>query len=316
MVYINDLNFELGSSAVALGNFDGFHVGHQKVFKQIQSFQINSKEKNNWVPTAVFSFYPHPARVLRGADIPLLLTRAEKRAIFEAAGADYYIEAPFTREFAATTHSLFFNDILLKKLGAKFIAVGEGYSFGANKGGGANSLKYLCLVNDVEFSMVPHETRNGVKISSTAIRELVSRAEFGLAEEALGRPYFITGEVVRGKALGRTIGFPTANIPPPPAKALPDDGIFITQTIYNGQKYNSVTNIGKNPTMNAELRTVETHLFDFDEDIYNKEITVLFYKKIRDVVKFNNMQELKQRISLDAKEAKIFFTQKNPTPKA
>jgi riboflavin kinase/FMN adenylyltransferase len=317
MIYINNFDFELKSTAVALGNFDGFHVGHQKVFEQIKSYQNKSKnesksesksesknEKN--IPTVIFSFYPHPARVLRGADIPLLLTREEKRAAFEAAGADYYIEAPFTSEFAATTHSLFFNDILLKKLDAKFIAVGEGYAFGANKGGSAAALKYLCFVNGVEFSMVPHETRNGVKISSSSIREMILRSEFDDARELLGRPYFVTGLVVRGRALGRTIGFPTANITPPD-KALPPDGVFITQTIYNGQKYNSITNIGKNPTLNAKTKTVETHLFDFNEDIYDKEIMVLFYKKIRDAAKFNGMQELKERISLDAKEAGKYF---------
>jgi riboflavin kinase/FMN adenylyltransferase len=297
MIYINSLDFTLKSSAACIGNFDGFHAGHQKVFEQI---------KNKEFPSVIFSFYPHPSQVLRNTSVPLLLTRAEKRAVFEAAGADYYIEAPFSREFADLTPTRFFNDIILKKLNAKYLSVGEGYKFGANKDGSASALKYMCLINGVSLSIVPHETKNG-KISSSNIRELIINAEFDSARELLGRPYFITGEVVRGKAVGRTIGFPTANILPSDGKALPKDGIFVTQTIYNGIKYNSVTNIGKNPTLGAGFRTVETHLFEFNEDIYDREITVLFYKKIRDVVKFNNLNELKNRISIDAEESKNYF---------
>ncbi len=303
MVYINDANFiDIKNSVVCVGNFDGLHKGHQKL---IEETIILAKNEN--LKSLVFSFYPHPRKILNSETIKFIITSEEKRYLLTSLGLDYFIEYPFEKSFSELSPEEFFERFLLKMLNCKILVVGEGYLFGKNKSGNIEILKMLCAKHNVKLIIKSHLNLGYEKISSSNLRKWILSSEFEKAEEAMGRPYFIKEKVVMGKQIGRKLNFPTANIIADEEKLLPNDGIYATRTLYSGKLYKSVTNIGENPTLNGDKRTIETYIFDFDENIYDKEIVVYFYRKLRDEMKFINIEQLKKQILNDVLNAQKYF---------
>jgi len=302
MKYINNENFNLKNTVVSIGIFDGIHQGHQKLILQNKKSAI----ENN-LSSVALTFSPHPRTVIFDENIPSILTSLEKRRIFSEFSLDYFIEYPFNMEFSKLNPDDFFDTIIIKKLGCKIIVVGEGYRFGAKQRGDIKYLKKLCDNAGIILETAAHVNDGDVKISSSSIRKLIAKSDFETAERYLTRPYFITGVVLKGKQLGNTIGFPTANLILPQNKLLPTNGVFATKVIIDGKEYIGATNVGNNPTVDGKFITVETFVINFNEEIYDKEIKVLFNKKIREEMKFPSLDELKKQINNDVSDIKTYF---------
>lgn len=304
MKHINTSDFKIESpSAVTIGNFDGLHLGHRKLIEIVKNHALAQG-----LSSAVFSFSPHPLTVLHGGpDIQMIVSPEEKVHLLEQIGVDYFIEYPFTKEFADITAEEFINKILMEQLNCKLLVVGEGYKFGRNQLGDAGTAKETGERYGLEVIIVPHLEDNGIKISSTVIRELIAKKQFFLAEKYLSRPYFIGGKVAEGKKVGRTIGFPTINLIPFENKLLPPDGVYLTKTICKNAVYNSITNIGNNPTVGGKLKTVESYLFGYEGSLYGEIVWVEFFEWLRGVIKFDNIEGLRVQINNDVKAAEKYF---------
>ena len=302
MKYIIDTNInQLKNTVITLGKFDGLHIGHQKLISIVCELSV----KHN-LEAVVFSFFPLPAAVKSNEPYKGIYSANEKKTLLEMMGVDIYIEYPFGK-IMHMPPQMFVEEILYRKLRCKFLAVGEDFRFGKDRAGDVDLLNGICHAFGITVVVMPDEEAGQAMISSSRIRSLISGHSFKEAEILLGRPYFISGIVEQGKKLGRAINFPTANILIPDDKFLPDDGVYITKTIYNGTHYPSVTNIGKNPTFGGGARKCESYLFDFDKDIYGENITVNFYEFIRGEKKFESVEALKAQISEDSARAEMMF---------
>lgn len=289
-------------SVVVLGNFDGVHRGHQML---IQVAKEQGKMKH--LKTIVFSFYPHPSWVIGNHPKPLIMSRRDKKQIIKSLGLDILIEYPFTKAFANISPEVFFEEILIRQLKAKVLVVGENYYFGKNKAGNPTFLKELGQKHQVEVYVVPAVKYDAQMISSSTIRNLIIDGNIELANEMLGHPYTIVGNVVQGKQLGRTIGFPTINLIADPDRVYPPNGVYATKvTVYN-KEYLGMTNIGYNPTVNGAKKMIETHIFNFDKDIYGQTVEVRFYDAIRPEQKFPSVDALSQQIAKDRIAVKSIF---------
>lgn len=281
-------------SVVVLGNFDGVHRGHQML---IQVAKEQGKMKH--LRTLVFSFYPHPSWVIGNHPKPLIMSRRDKKQLIKNLGLDILIEYPFTKAFASISPEVFFEEILIRQLKAKVLVVGENYYFGKNKAGNPTFLKELGQRHQVEVYVVPAVKYDAQMISSSTIRNLIIDGNIELANEMLGHPYTIVGNVVQGKQLGRTIGFPTINLVADPDRVYPPNGVYATKvTVYN-KEYLGMTNIGYNPTVNGAKKMIETHIFDFKEDVYGQTVEVKFYNAIRPEQRFPSVDALKEQIAKD-----------------
>lgn len=290
------------NSVVVLGNFDGVHRGHQRLL-QVAMQQGKMKQ----LKMIVFSFYPHPSWVIGNHPKPLIMSRRDKKQIVKSLGMDTLIEYPFTKAFASISPETFFEEILIGQLKAKVLVVGENYYFGRNKAGNPEYLKELGIKHGVEVCVVPAVKYEEQMISSTTIRNLIIEGNIELANEMLGHPYMIVGNVMAGKQLGRTIGFPTINLIADPDRIYPPNGVYATKvTVYN-KEYLGMTNIGYNPTVNGTKKMIETHIFDFDEEIYGETVEIRFYHAIRKEQKFQNIEALQQQIEKDSHTVKRMF---------
>ena len=305
MIYINERGLSLKNTAVTIGNFDGIHIGHQALINKL----IQKGDGHN-LNTVVLSFSPHPVQLITSTKFLNLFTSEEKKHFFSEYDIDYFIEYPFVDEFRNLSPEDFFKTVLVEKLGCKNLVIGQDYEFGSNKSGDVGTLKTLCEKYGIILDVVPHVENNNAKISSSTIRELILANDFDTAKKFMGRPYLIMGTVAEGRKIGRTLGFPTVNLLQHENKIIPKDGIFITKTKYKSNIYNSVTNIGRNPTVSddTDRRTIETYIFEFEKQIYDEEITVYFYQKTRNEKKFNNVDELKNQISIDVSMAREYFS--------
>ncbi len=290
-------------TAVTLGNFDGIHLGHQKLISTVKEYA----EKYG-LKTIVFSFYPHPKSFFFGEDFYTIFTRYEKERLVEKMGVDELILYPFTAEFA-NMEPEDFAEYFFDRMKCKVLVVGDDYCFGKDRRGDYNLLKSIGDKKGVDVIKISSINDNDIRISSTRIRECIKQRDFKEAYKLLGKSYFVSGNVVGGKRIGRKINFPTANIVTPNNKLLPPDGVYLTKTEHKGKIYNSITNVGKNPTVGGKHKTVETYIFDFEQDIYGDEIIVRFYDFIRDECKFNSIDELKEQITKDKAKAVELFRQ-------
>ncbi len=291
----NDFSIE-ENSIVFIGNFDGVHRGHTELVKK----SLEIKEKDSGLVTVALSFFPHPKSYLLKEDFKTIFTLEEKAKAFQNLGVDYLKVCNFNDENRNLLPYDFVEKFLFKQLNAKYVVVGSGFNFGRDRSGNLDALKDICKSFGIEVIPVDHLPYNeDLKISSSVIRSLISKGEIEEANNLLGEPYFTFGTVVCGKQLGRTIGFPTANIDVDVQKLLPPKGVYRTETIIDDKKYKSITNVGVNPTFEATKQVIETHIFDFDNDIYGKKITVLFYEFIRPERKFSCIDELKKQIEED-----------------
>jgi len=299
MVHITDANINLDKNTiVTLGNFDGVHLGHQKLIDVLKSPEYSDLKK------VVFSFYPHPLKVIKNADIKTIFSRAEKHHLIKNMGIDVFVEYPFTLDFSILLPEEFVRNILVEKLKCKILVIGDGYKFGKNKSGDALHLKDMGEKYGVEVIIVSHEMDSSEKISSSTIRSFILDGEIEKANNLLSRKYFVEGTVVSGNKIGRTIGFPTLNIIPDSEKLLPPSGVYKTTTFHKDfDAKKSITNIGFKPTVGSLEKTIETHIFDFNKDLYGEIIKIEFEKFIRKEKKFANIEELKEQIKNDIEEA-------------
>lgn len=287
-------------ACVTIGNFDGVHLGHQELFAEVVS-----RAARAGVCSAVVTFDPHPLQVLRPGGIKLISTVEQKIEQIGKAGIDHLVIIPFDRAFAATSAEAFVQELLLGTIGMSELVVGYDYAFGKGRSGDIAFLKRQGREHGFPVQVVEALYRDGMLVSSTKIRELVCGGRMQDASTLLGRPYQIRGVVQVGKKRGGTeIGFPTANLQVNPDDLVPRIGVYVTQVICDGRCYGGVLNIGYNPTFSENKLVAETHIFDFDRDIYGKPIRVNLLKFIRDEKKYSGIEELAAQIGRDVVEAK------------
>lgn len=285
-----DLNRE---TAVAMGKFDGVHIGHRRLLEEIT--------KQEELTSCVFTFDPSPARFFGIGDGRELTTKEEKRALFERMGVDILIEFPLTKETAAIPPEVFVSDVLSGRLKARLIAAGADLSFGA---GGRGDGKLLCKMGaELGFSVkiIDKVCLEGQEVSSTYIRSQVEAGNMELTEQLLGIPYPVMGKVITGNQIGGAkLGFPTANLLPEEGKLLPPKGVYESEVICRGRRHRGITNVGCKPTVEGENALgVETYLYDFTEEIYGEMLEVYLKAFKRPERRFESLEELKEQIRKD-----------------
>ena len=293
---------------VTIGTFDGIHIGHQKILKNLIRTANNEGKKS-----VLLTFFPHPRMVLQKENKILLLnTIKEKSSLLEKMGLDYLIIHPFSREFSRLTALDFVRDILVNKLNTSRLIIGYDHHFGKNREGNIHQLKEYSLLYDFKVEEIPAQDIDDVSVSSTKIRTALKDGNLKTANNYLGYHYLLNGSVVSGKKLGGTIGFPTANLEiKEPYKLVPKTGVYIIKTHINTILYTGMMNIGFNPTVLGKHQTIEAHLFDFNEDLYGKEITIEFIYFLREEHKFESVEELVVQLNID-KENAISYLSNNP----
>ena len=283
-----------GNYSVAIGKFDGIHIGHQRLIDDLFSTRVDGYK------TAIFTFDPSPAAFFGKGEYKGLTTRDEKRRIFEKLGIDVLYEYPLNKESASISPEEFITDILVNKMNAKYIACGPDLTFGDKGSGNVEMLRAFSKRFGFEVHVSEKVKVAGVEIGSSIIRKEVELGDMEKVAEYIGAPYSVTGEVVKGRQIGRTLGLPTVNLIPENDKLLPPYGVYDALISYNGKKYQGITNIGVKPTVTEEKKvTVETYIYDFDEDIYGKWIVVNLMRYKRKEMKFNSLEELKAQIESD-----------------
>ncbi len=296
-----DLKEEKGS-VITIGNFDGIHLGHKKLINISKKMALK-----NDLNCIVFSFNPHPLKVLKDMEnFSYILSQEEKIRELLKEDIDIFLNYPFDLAFAKISPEDFIN-ILCHKLKCKILVIGEDYRFGKNRAGNIDILLSIAKQKNIKIFKISNILIDGQRVSSTIIKEALLNKNIKKANLLLNRPYSILGTVVKGNQLARIIGFPTANLLPPKEKLLPADAVYITKTKVNNKIYNSITNIAKNPTVNNTNRTIETYIFDFKENIYDKEIEVMFLSLVRNVKKFDSLNDLKSQLYKDIAFANKFF---------
>lgn len=301
-VYYNLQEFTKPKNAIVTsGTFDGVHLGHQKILQRLITLCQGSDGES-----VVITFWPHPRIVLfpYQTDLQLLTTIDEKIALFEQTGIDHLIIIPFTKEFASLDSNSFIKDILIDQIGTKKLVIGYDHKFGKNREGSFEYLKAHEKELNIEVEEIPRQDIDSSGISSTAIRKFLFKAEVRQAAKLLGRHYSLEGKITTGDKIGRTIGFPTANIElDDPHKLIPQDGAYAVTVTINGNKHNGMLNIGIRPTVSGMKKTIEVNIFDFDQDIYGHTIKVAFIQNIRNEQKFEGLEQLKAQLHTDRQKA-------------
>ncbi|HEY0667578.1 MAG TPA: bifunctional riboflavin kinase/FAD synthetase [Sphingobacteriaceae bacterium] len=318
--HINEFK-AIKNAVVTIGTFDGVHVGHQKILARLKELAQEIEGES-----VILTFFPHPRMILHPEDLDLKLitTMAEKAVLLEQAGIDHLIITPFTRDFSNLTPEDYIKHVLVEKIGTKKIVIGYDHHFGKDRQGSLNDLQQFSRMYDFEVEEIPEQDVNDVAVSSTQIRSALLSGDIATANEFLGYSYTLTGRVVRGDQLGRTLGYPTANLfVEETYKLIPGDGIYAmliemvgksevrspksgvgrletgvgrlkTQDLKKGMGY-----IGSRPTINGMTRNIEVNIFDFNEDIYNEKITLHFLEFVRHDEKFSSLEDLKTQLAKD-----------------
>ena len=291
----------LQPTAVAIGKFDGLHLGHKELLKQVL------KMKNEGLLSTIFTFDP-PPEVLFGKRIAKeITTKEEKRIIFENMGVDILIEYPLNEISAAIEPEDFVKDVLKEKMNMSYLAAGYDLSFGHKGAGNAGLLRKLAPELDFELEIIEKVCEAGREISSTFIREEVEKGNMSHVAKLLGEPYMVIGQVVHGAKLGRRIGMPTINLLPEKEKMLPPKGVYYSRTKIGEKEYKSITNIGEKPTVsNTKQIGVETYLYEFDKDVYGKNAIVKLLEFKRPEQKFTDLEELKVQMLKDINDGREY----------
>ena len=282
---------------LTLGTFDGVHIGHQSILKQ-----LNQDAKKIGGESVLLTFYPHPRHVLFPDDQKLkLLTTIEERAkMLGSYGLKHLIIQEFTPAFSRTKAVNFVRDVLVNKLKAEKLIIGYDHHFGRNREGNLDDLVTLSDLYGYSIEKIEPQKFKNISVSSSKIRKLIANNKIEEATDYLGHSFCLQGKVKKGKQNGSKIGFPTANIQIENKwKLLPNDGVYAVMVEHNSKKYSAMMNIGCNPTYNSKERTLEVHILDFNQDIYGEELRVEFVKRIRKEKKFNSEQELKNTLKID-----------------
>ncbi len=288
--------------ALSLGMFDGVHLGHKSIVDEL----IKVGSENN-LETAVLTFWPHPRFVFNpNENLKLLNTLEEKQSLLEKCGIDTLFLKEFDEEFRNLTGEEFVRQILVDKLNIKYLIIGYDHSFGKNKSGNFELLQKLSGELGFEVERMEAINIHENNISSTKVRNALLAGNIKEANEMLGYYYSVSGTVVHGKKLGRTIGYPTANIETDPIKLLPKKGAYIVEVFIKDEQYKGMLSIGTNPTVNGEKLTVEVYILDFEGDIYDEKITVAFRDFLHDEIKFEGLEKLIERLDEDKKLTEEF----------
>lgn len=301
-IYEGLANFEpVLNAVVTSGTFDGVHLGHRKILKRIRDIadQISGE-------TVLITFWPHPRLVLfpNEHNLRLLSTFEEKAKLLREYGIDHLVTLPFTKEFSEMSSEEFIQRILIEKIQTKKLVIGYDHRFGKNREGSFEYLKENIEKYQFELEEIPREDIDHVGISSSKIRKALEAGNIEIANEYLGRDYELNGIIIKGQQLGRSIGFPTANIYiPNDYKLVPCDGAYAVKISVEGEIYNGMLNIGMRPTVDGTSRSIEVNLFDFNGDLYDMRVCVYFKAYLRPEVKFSGLESLKAQLENDRKNA-------------
>ncbi len=282
--------------------FDGVHLGHKSIIDEL--IKIGSEKS---LETSVLTFWPHPRFVFNpNENLKLLNTLDEKKSLMEKYGIDTLFLKEFDEEFRNLTGEEFVRQILVDKLNIKYLIIGYDHSFGKNKSGNFELLQKLSKELDFEVEQMEAINIHENNISSTKVRNALLAGNIEEANEMLGYPYSVSGTVVHGKKIGRTIGYPTANIETDSIKLLPKKGAYIVEVLVKGEQYKGMLSIGTNPTVNGEKLTIEVYILDFERDIYGEKITVAFRDFLHDEIKFEGLEKLIERLDEDKRLTQEF----------
>lgn len=292
------------SSVVTIGTFDGVHVGHAEILKRL----VTSSAKDN-LDSVLLTFFPHPRMVLQeNSDLKLINTLSEKKQRLQEIGIDHLIIHPFTKEFSRLTAVEYVRDILVNQLKAKKIIIGYDHRFGRNRTANINDLIEFGKTYGFEVEEISAQELNDVAVSSTKIRKALEAGAIETANSFLGYPYTISGEVVTGKAIGRTLDFPTANLKPTESyKLIPRNGVYLVEATIDDILVHGLTSIGTNPTVGGTQKTIETYFIDFGKDLYGQALQLHFITHIRDEETFKDLGDLKKAIQKDETFAREYL---------
>jgi riboflavin kinase/FMN adenylyltransferase len=287
----------LPNAVVTSGTFDGVHLGHQKILSRIKDIAVRISGE-----TVVITYWPHPRLVLKPDDqtLKLLNTFEEKAELLKEQGIHHLLRIPFTKEFSQLSSSDFIKNILVERIGTRKLVIGYDHHFGKNREGSFEQLKIDAPKYGFELEEIPRQEIDNMAISSSKIRHALEEGNVTEANHLLGRPYTLSGRVVKGDRLGRVLGFPTANIDiDSHYKLVPADGIYAVIVKHSGKEFGGMIYIGNRPTVEGSQRSIEVNIFNFDKEIYGEDLKVSFEKLLRLDTKFNNLEELKEQLHKD-----------------
>jgi riboflavin kinase/FMN adenylyltransferase len=294
-----------GKTVVTIGTFDGVHIGHQKIIDQLVTV---AQEKN--LESVVLTFFPHPRMVLQtDSNIKLINTIREKERILKQFGVSRLEVNSFTKAFSRLTAQEFVEQILVNQLNVSHIIIGYDHHFGRNRNANIKDLKRFGLQFGFTVQEISAQDINQVAVSSTKIRQALHKGDITTANLYLNYNYQLTGTVIKGKGIGKTIDYPTANIKiEEDYKLIPKEGVYVVKTLIKGQQVYGMMNIGFNPTVNGTKKSTEVHLFDFNDNLYGQNLSVSVLKRLRDEVKFDSIKTLKKQLQKDQENALNFIS--------
>jgi len=298
---------QLKYGVVTSGTFDGVHLGHQKILQRLQEIANNHQGES-----VVITFWPHPRMILRPAELPLKLlnTFEEKAELLREQQVDHLIRIPFTKEFSQLTSLEFISKILVQQIGTKKLVIGYDHRFGKNREGSFDQLKINGPAYGFDVEEIPQQDIDHVAVSSSKIRKALEAGDIDTATHFLGRPYTLSGRIVKGDKLGRVLGFPTANIDlDSHDKLIPAEGIYAVKVLHENSVYGGMLYIGTRPTVDGSKRTIEVNIFNFERDIYGETLKVSFIKLLRMDSKFQDLESLKNQLHKDKQAAIMALAQ-------
>ena len=299
---------KLNNAVATIGTFDGVHYGHQKIIKRLCELA-----KSTGGESVILTFFPHPRLIIdpENQDLKMINTINEKAKILAGLGVDHLIITPFTRDFSNLTPAEYIQNISVDTIGIKNLIVGYDHRFGKDRKGGLQDLEAFSKNFNYKIEQIPEQDINAVAVSSTNIRTALLDGDVALAANYLGYNFSIHGRVIKGDKIGRTIGFPTANIfVEETYKLIPSDGIYAVTVEMNNEVFKGMAYIGQRPTINGMTRNIEVNIFDFNKEIYGQEITMTFLEFLRHDVKFTGLEALKEQLQKD-KEATLAYFKKS-----
>ena len=298
----NIANYRPKKTAIlTIGTFDGVHIGHQKIISDLVA-----KAKKEDLCAVVLTFFPHPRMVLqKESQLKMIDTLKEKRQLLEILGVEILIIQPFTLEFSRMTAIEYTRDLLVNGLGISKLIIGYDHRFGRNREATVEDLKNFGLDYDFTVEEIPAQDIASIAVSSTKVRNAITAGEIKKANQYLGRPFSLSGTIVKGDKIGRKIGFPTANLYiEEKYKLKPQNGVYLVQCHWDNQKYFGMMNVGKRPTISGKETQIETYFFDFDGDLYGKKLNINLLEKIRDEQKYDSLESLGNQLNIDQKSCR------------
>ena len=306
-VFENILEYKSSrKSIVTIGTFDGVHIGHRKIITNM----VEKGEKENLL-SILLTFFPHPRMVLqKDSNIKMIDTINEKKKIFKKLGVEVLIIQPFTKDFSRMSAIKFTRDILVNSLKVSKLMIGYDHRFGRNREATVKTLKSFGLDYNFKVDEIPAQDIESISVSSTKVRKAIRSGDFKLVNKFLSRPFNLSGKIIKGDELGRKIGYPTANLKIfEKYKLKPQNGVYLTRTKLKKQTYFGMMNIGIRPTISAKNNQIETHLFDFNGNLYGHEMTLEILEKIREEKKFKSIEKLKIQLDVDKKHCQKLIPQ-------